>query len=570
MPPVADGLQEGPEPAPDVPFPEIAGIDPVRAAESADQDPAFFLELLTAFNTEFAGAGRQSGRDLAAGEREQAIRRLHSIKGSAGALGAMGIMGLAAVLELALKRGESDVAEGLADLDAQLLALAAASPAVHAGSGAALVGRSGSEPECPSNSAPVAGIDRARLEVLSAALDSGDLDALVQFEVLEPALSANWGAAETAALGAAIAGLWFEEARVLVSRRLQAPDPRETPEVPGAVETIRKPERAGHTRLVLESILIVDDDRGAIRALHHALRGMGRIQFATSGAGALVLLGNYPFDVVLLDANMPEMDGFATCRAVRQDYPEVPVLFVTADSDFATEIRALETGAQDFITKPINPPVVRARVALHLQLRDMLVQLRNLSHRDPLTGLANRRALNERVAVEWRRAARHGQPLGLLMIDIDHFKRYNDHYGHSRGDQCLLRVARALDATAVRAGDLVARYGGEEFAVLLPGNDLAGVVGVARKILFAVRSLAIPHERSETAPHVTLSIGAASFLPAIRRDSGAAPARMEDQHELGLYLARELFDRADRALYVAKATGRDRVCVDGGDTPVSD
>ncbi len=576
-------------------FPVVAGIDPERAAESADQDPAFFLELLASFNTEFAGAGRQTARDLTAGTRETAIRRLHSIKGSAGALGAMALMASASALEQALKEGATDLGRGLADLDEQLAALAEASrrfvagpvggtdatspliPPVISPATSSVNARTetagtsaGRAPEAARPAVAAPPLDPARLESLILAIEGSDLDALAQFRDLEPALAGAWGVAGTAALGAAIADLRFENACSLIASRAgfqdrDLPDRREGANGAEAAPARRSPDRAGHAHRLGADILIVDDDRGAVRRLHHALRGMGRVRFATSGAGALALLADYPFGVVLLDANMPEMDGFATCRAVRHDYPETPVLFVTADSDFATEVRALETGAQDFITKPINPPVVRARVALHLKLRDLHVQLRNLSHLDPLTGLPNRRALDERVALEWRRTARHAQPLGLLMIDIDHFKRYNDHYGHTRGDQCLLRVARALGATAARAGDLVARYGGEEFAVLLPGNDLTGALGVAGKVLDAVRSLAIPHECSATAPHVTLSIGAASLQPVIRRDGGAPPERAPElvageQPEPGLYLARDLFDRADRALYAAKDSGRDRVC----------
>lgn len=309
------------------------------------------------------------------------------------------------------------------------------------------------------------------------------------------------------------------------------------------------------------NILIVDDDPGAIQCLHNALLGLGRVRYATGGRDALAMLGDDGCDLVLLDANMPDLDGFATCRLIRQEYPEIPVLFVTADTDFGTEVRALETGARDFISKPINPPVVRARVTLHLRLKEMYDQLHDLNSRDPLTGLANRRALDERMALEWRRAARHGLPLGLLMIDVDQFKRYNDHYGHVRGDDCLCGLARALEETTGRAGDLVARYGGEEFAVLLPGSRLEPALALAGKIRAAVHALAIPHAHSDTAPHVTLSIGAASLLPVARRqDPQSVRAAAGTIMESGLCLARDLIDRADRALYAAKAAGRDRVC----------
>jgi diguanylate cyclase (GGDEF)-like protein len=314
------------------------------------------------------------------------------------------------------------------------------------------------------------------------------------------------------------------------------------------------------------NILIVDDDPSAIQVLHNALQGLGKIRYATGGRNALALLAEHPCDLVLLDAHMPEMDGFATCQALRQDYPDLPVLFVTADHDFATEVRALETGARDFISKPVNPPVVRARVGVHLQLKTLYDRLRDLNSRDPLTGVANRRALNERVAQEWRRATRHRQPLGLLMIDIDHFKRYNDCYGHLQGDECLRQVTQVLTETATRTGELVARYGGEEFAVLLPGNDTAAAVALAEQIRAAVGRRAIPHACSDTAPQVTLSLGAASVRPLVPpHDQGASPTPPDAPGEAGLHLARELFDRADRALYAAKAAGRNQVSVSDAD-----
>jgi diguanylate cyclase (GGDEF)-like protein/hemerythrin-like metal-binding protein len=313
-------------------------------------------------------------------------------------------------------------------------------------------------------------------------------------------------------------------------------------------------------------ILIVDDDLADIMILHEALQGQGQIRYATGGLDALKLLAGHPCDLVLLNANMPEMDGFAIFQAIQQDYPELPVLFVTGDSDVATEVRALESGARDFITKPINPLVVRARVGVHLQLKALYDRMFDLSNRDPLTGLANRRALDERVAQEWRRAARHGLPLGLIMIDIGHFKAYNDHYGHVQGDDCLRQVAETLVETVRRSGDLVARFGGEEFAVLLPGSDTATARALGEKIRAAVARRAVPHACSGTAPEVTLSLGAASLWPMITSsDRGGASAPSAPAGEAGLGLAHDLFERADRALYAAKAAGRNQVSVADAD-----
>lgn len=301
-------------------------------------------------------------------------------------------------------------------------------------------------------------------------------------------------------------------------------------------------------------ILIVDDEAAAIEVLCKALKGLGELHFATSGADALTMLQEGPADLVLLDLSMPGMDGFATCTQIKAEHPDTPVIFVTAAHDMASEIHAIEVGGIDFIQKPISPPVVRARVSAHLKLKEHSDLLRELSKRDPLTGVANRRALDEQIGIEWRRGLRNGEPLSLLMIDIDHFKKYNDHYGHLKGDSCLRKVAQAISGEATRAGDLVARFGGEEFAVLLPQTNGEQAVAVANKICEAVRALQIPHAESTTGGIVTISVGVGSLVPQYASGSTSAQAA-----ENGFRTARALFEMADGALYAAKEAGRNRV-----------
>ena len=329
-------------------------------------------------------------------------------------------------------------------------------------------------------------------------------------------------------------------------------------------------------------ILVVDDERLAIEVLCNAIEDLGDVSYATSGMQAQAMMAEAPVDLILLDARMPDLDGYDTCVALQRDYPDIPVVFVTAAHDPKSEIRALEAGASDFITKPINPPVVRARVTMHLRFKAQSDLLRNLSHRDPLTGVANRRALEERLAVEWRRAARHRFPLSLLMLDVDHFKAYNDHYGHIAGDACLERVAEALSQTIGRAEDLVARYGGEEFAALLAGSGPEEALALAEKVRAAVQALAIPHARSSASDWVSVSIGVASVQPGGGAAGSAAPGgagetggadesvRTGEHGEVstpsaaspsGFQISQELFERADQALYAAKQGGRNRVCV---------
>lgn len=294
---------------------------------------------------------------------------------------------------------------------------------------------------------------------------------------------------------------------------------------------------------VCPRLLIVDDDVGMIRLLSDILRDEGEIYFATRGEAALKLITNRRPDVVLLDADMPGMDGFEVCRrVVAETAGECAVIFVTGYADITMETRALELGAVDFIAKPVSPPVVRARVRTQVKLKRQADRLRRLASLDGLTEIANRRTFNQMLEVEWRRGCRTGSALGLLLIDVDFFKSFNDLYGHQEGDACLRTVAKTVERLCRRPADFAARYGGEEFAAILPDTDLAGAERVAESLCAAVRALAIPHAGSSAAPYLTISIGTAAQLP--QSDAGQE----------------FLITTADRALYSAKAAGRDRVC----------
>ena len=304
------------------------------------------------------------------------------------------------------------------------------------------------------------------------------------------------------------------------------------------------------------AVLIVDDDTTAIRVLGKAVAGLARISFATSGQDALKQAREAPPDLVLLDAEMPGMSGFQLCQAMKADpvLADVPVIFVTSHGDEATEEAGLALGAVDFIAKPIRPAIVAARVRTHLRLKLASDRLQRLAETDGLTGLANRRILDQVVEREWHRARRSGSPLSLLMIDVDFFKRYNDTYGHLQGDQCLIAVAGALRRCVGRESDLVARYGGEEFVVLLPETGGAGARRLAEGILAAVRDLALPHQASELGS-VSVSVGVASFDQASRgwESCGARAEEIAAGPERLLALA-------DQALYRAKQAGRCRSC----------
>jgi diguanylate cyclase (GGDEF)-like protein len=186
----------------------------------------------------------------------------------------------------------------------------------------------------------------------------------------------------------------------------------------------------------------------------------------------------------------------------------------------------------------------RARLKqLNRQLAEANAGLNALATTDPLTGLPNRRLFDERLRVEWQRASRQGKSLGLVAIDVDHFKHYNDRFGHPAGDECLKQVAGAIDA-ARRSVDVAARIGGEEFAILLPDVDAAGIASVAERVRRAVEHLGLDHPQAESKV-VTISIGTAVGTP------------------IGSAKASDLMNAADRALYVAKADGRNRVAESG-------
>lgn len=311
-----------------------------------------------------------------------------------------------------------------------------------------------------------------------------------------------------------------------------------------------------------QRLLVVDDDLDTVRLLIGILDGVARIFFATSGEDALRQIRQHAPDLVLLDAEMPGMDGFSTCAAIKEDpdTADLPVIFVTARTDTDSETRALAIGAVDFIHKPVNPPVVTARVKTHLALKHKSDELRRLTAVDALTGMTNRRAFDDTLRMEWRRAMRSRAPLSLLLLDVDFFKAYNDTYGHLAGDECLRKVADVLTAAARRAGDVAARYGGEEFAVILPHTSAIDAHRIAERLCAAVRDLAIPHGGSLVAPRVTISVGVASMLlPCEAVDNALLLCHRCSRFERCRAAPDDLVALADRALYTAKRNGRNRV-----------
>jgi diguanylate cyclase (GGDEF)-like protein len=307
-----------------------------------------------------------------------------------------------------------------------------------------------------------------------------------------------------------------------------------------------------------DSILLVDDDAGSIQLLGQILSELGNVRFATRGEDALRLVHESPPDVILLDAEMPGMTGFQLCRSLKAepDLADIPVIFVTSHTETAFEVSGFDMGAADFITKPVNASLVLARVKTQLRVKRMADELREIATTDLLTGVANRRGFDVALQREWRRARRCDEPLSLLMIDVDHFKLFNDRYGHAAGDNCLRSVARVLVQASMRPVDVVARYGGEEFVTLLPQTARGGAAHIAHEILGAMEALGIVHEDSPTAAHVTVSMGVACY-----DDQSACwvPFTPENRHARNVTSRPsplDLMNAADRALYSAKRAGR--------------
>ena len=308
-----------------------------------------------------------------------------------------------------------------------------------------------------------------------------------------------------------------------------------------------------------QKVLIVDDTPANIEILHRILQQDYHVFFAKTGADGVRMVRQEKPDLILLDIMMPDMDGYQVCARLKSD-PQtayIPVIFITAMGGDEDEAKGLVCGAIDYITKPISPPIVKARVRNHLELKrshDLLAELtvelgeKNreleiLAREDGLTGLANRRHFDEVLDAEIKRGIRTRQYLSLLLCDLDLFKKYNDLYGHVAGDKCLQTIGEVMRTTFRRAGDLPARYGGEEFAAILPDTTPDSAEQLAERLRQELMARDLPHQQNGELGRVTLSIGVVGMQATRERD------------------AEWLIRQADQALYRSKENGRDRVTV---------
>ena len=302
-------------------------------------------------------------------------------------------------------------------------------------------------------------------------------------------------------------------------------------------------------------ILVVDDHPDNVEIINARLSSRGfTIETASNGEEALARVQANPPHLILLDVMMPLMDGYEVSRRIKNDdtLPYIPIILVTARDSTQDKVEGLDAGADDYLTKPVNFPELEARVRSMLRikrLQDELDQknreleevnrrLRRLSITDGLTELFNHRHVHELLHEEFERSKRSGEPLSVVMLDLDRFKQVNDTYGHPTGDVILYETARILKETA-REIDMVGRYGGEEFIVILPGTDEDAAEQFAERARQAVVEHVYRDEQTEV--RMTLSGGVASY-----------PGAGVDEPDV-------LIRKADEALYRAKSGGRNRI-----------
>jgi diguanylate cyclase (GGDEF)-like protein len=265
-----------------------------------------------------------------------------------------------------------------------------------------------------------------------------------------------------------------------------------------------------------------------------------------SGKEALSICNsNDPPDLILLDIIMPEIDGYEICKRLNRGTKtkDIPVIFLTSLTESRDIEFGLTLGAIDYITKPFSIPIIKAKIKNHLALKYYQDTLKINTDVDQLTQIANRRRFDDTMTLEIKKAKRTGTILSVLLLDIDHFKFYNDTYGHLEGDACLKKVASALSSSLKRPKDLAARWGGEEFACLLPNTNAKGAQNVAEALREAIQKLGIPHKSSPGNEVVTVSVGVVSSNPM-------------DENSFD-----NLLKQADEALYQAKKTGRNRIAL---------
>ena len=306
-------------------------------------------------------------------------------------------------------------------------------------------------------------------------------------------------------------------------------------------------------------ILLVDDTKTDRLIMTAYLNKLGHeVITGENGQQAIELYQSEQPDLIIMDVIMPLMDGHEAAARIRGNGEEwIPIIFLSARVDPEDIVKGIDAGGDDYLTKPVDHTVLAAKMKAMQRIsamRHRLIKVSNelekanhelvhLAHADGLTGLSNRRYMDKFLRVEISRSVRYQQPLTVILADVDHFKAFNDHYGHLEGDDCLKKLAHVLDQTCKRTTDLVARYGGEEFAIILPDTAVENAEMMAERLRKAVQDLNISHAASVTADVCTLSLGVHTCVP----EKGAS--------------REQLLQKADAALYQSKQQGRNQFTV---------
>lgn len=301
------------------------------------------------------------------------------------------------------------------------------------------------------------------------------------------------------------------------------------------------------------TILIVDDMQVNLTILSEILKNKYHIKIAKSGKKALEIVENSNIDLVLLDIVMPELDGYEVCKILKnsEKSKDIPVIFVTANSDACDEEKGFLMGAVDYITKPFNPTTILARVKAHInlhlkqiELEKYILMIEKISITDGLTNVYNRRHFNDIFPKIINSAKRNDELICFLLIDIDHFKQYNDNYGHQMGDEVLIRFADCLKSSLKRVDDMCFRLGGEEFGIIYKSEDKQKAFEFANILKNSIENLKIVHEYNGASNYVTASLG---LICKYARD---------------IKNIDEIYKQADDLLYEAKKSGRNIVSVE--------
>jgi diguanylate cyclase (GGDEF)-like protein len=290
------------------------------------------------------------------------------------------------------------------------------------------------------------------------------------------------------------------------------------------------------------NILIVGGSDSGDADLRSILKNEHRLEFVRSGGEAVARIMEQKPQLILLDLCVSDMSGFDLLLKLKEmdEARDIPVILLAGSASAEDEEKGLRLGAVDYLTRPFHSAIVMTRIRIQLDLIKHIQTIERLGMIDALTDIPNRRFFDMRIKEEWRRTYRHKSCMSMLMLDVDHFKIYNDTYGHPQGDRLLKFIGKVLMDNLHRPSDMAARLGGEEFAVLLGDTDTVGAIKVAESIRRDVETGIVPTPQGEPTS-ITISIGIGSVMPTAEGDF------------------MDLVQQADKYLYIAKENGRNRI-----------